>query len=177
MFINTILPRETDGARKTFNSDRYIYKNRQIVFHDNVGANCRDKYQSDDCFTEPDGEYYYTTEGLTKNKDGTYDSKSYHNVLRHKTDDPNIPKKIITKINSTPGDFLDHANQKKDKSIYGNNEFAESAGCTIGKGGQAHHDEYMKVLLDDVENINDIKKIIHSYSNDTVEGENKWKKW
>ena len=98
---------------------------------------------------------------MTNNGDGTYDSDSYHNVLRHKTDDPSIPKEIRDIINNSPGDFLDHANQQKEKNIYSTTH-PYGAGCTIGQGGQEHQDDYMSVLMDGVKRPEDIKRVVIS---------------
>jgi len=101
---------------------------------DRVGANCKPEYnEKSGCFTEPDGIYHYTTEGLTKQEDGTYDSKSYKNTLRHITFDDEIDKKIRDKINFDPADFLDHGNQRiiDTTGPYNDNLEPGSAGCTI----------------------------------------------
>ena len=136
-------------------------------------ANCRAEYLDEENFTEPDGEYYFTTKGLPKNTDGTFDSNSYHNVLIHQTNDPKIPKEIRDKINISPRNFLEHCNQykisadlkEKSGTIYGDNLYPCSAGCTIGKDGQEHHDLYMSVLLNGVSNVENIRKEIKSISN------------
>lgn len=138
----------------------------KLVYADTVGANCKkEKYDGNNNFTEPDGDYYYTAEGLTDNGDGTYDSESYHNVLRHKTDDPRIPEEVRKKINDSPGDFLDHGNQRKSdvNGPYNNNESPGGSGCTIGKNGQQQQDEFMKILMDGVEKPEDITKKIRSF--------------
>lgn len=170
-----LVVRQNDGLGNSFDSDRYVYKNGVMVFHDKVGANCKAEYKNEKCFTEPDGEYYFTTNSkiLTKNEDGTYDSGSFHNVLIHQTNDPNIPKEIRDKINISPRDFLEHCNQykisadlkEKSGTIYGDNLYPCSAGCTIGKDGQEHHDLYMSVLLNGVSNVENIRKEIRSISN------------
>ena len=170
-----LVVRQNDGLGNSFDSDRYVYKNGVMVFHDKVGANCKAEYKNEKCFTEPDGEYYFTTNSkiLTKNEDGTYDSGSFHNVLIHQTNDPNIPKEIRDKINISPRDFLEHCNQykisadlkEKSGTIYGDNLYPCSAGCTIGKDGQEHHDLYMSVLLNGVSNVENIRKEIKSISN------------
>ena len=170
-----LVVRQNDGLGNSFDSDRYVYKNGVMVFHDKVGANCKAEYKNEKCFTEPDGEYYFTTNSkiLTKNEDETYDSGSFHNVLIHQTNDPNIPKEIRDKINISPRDFLEHCNQykisadlkEKSGTIYGDNLYPCSAGCTIGKDGQEHHDLYMSVLLNGVSNVENIRKEIRSISN------------
>ena len=170
-----LVVRQNDGLGNSFDSDRYVYKNGVMVFHDKVGANCKAEYKNEKCFTEPDGEYYFTTNSkiLTKNEDGTYDSGSFHNVLIHQTNDPNIPKEIRDKINISPRDFLEHCNQykisadlkEKSGTIYGDNLYPCSAGCTIGKDGQEHHDLYMSVLLNGISNVENIRKEIRSISN------------
>ena len=168
-----LVVRQNDGLGNSFDSDRYVYKNGVMVFHDKVGANCKAEYKNEKCFTEPDGEYYFTTKGLPKNTDGTFDSDSYHNVLIHQTKDPDIPKEIRDKINISPRDFLEHCNQykisadlkEKSGTIYGDNLYPCSAGCTIGKDGQEHHDLYMSVLLNGVSNVENIRKEIRSISN------------
>ncbi len=158
--------RHDDGTGNEFNSTRMVYKNGVCVYVDQVGANCSEQYyDGEKNFTEPDGIYYYSAEGLKANGDGTYDSDSYHNVLRHKTDDPNIPENVRNAINNTPGDFLEHGNQRiidKD-GPYNNNQTPGGAGCTIGMGGQAHQDEYMAVLMDGVDNPEKIKRVVTSY--------------
>lgn len=111
-----------NGYSDSFNSDRYIYKDygngRQLVYHDRVTANARSEAfaKEHDGFTEPDGVYGYTFEGgsLVKQADGTYNSNKFKNVIRHTTNDPNIPEDIREKINN--GDFYDHANQFKIKT-------------------------------------------------------------
>ena len=170
-----LVVRQNDGLGNSFDSDRYVYKNGVMVFHDKVGANCSEKNKKKNVnnFTEPDGEYYFTTKGLPKNTDGTFDSDSYHNVLIHQTKDPDIPKEIRDKINISPRDFLEHCNQykisadlkEKSGTIYGDNLYPCSAGCTIGKDGQEHHDLYMSVLLNGVSNVENIRKEIRSISN------------
>ena len=170
-----LVVRQNDGLGNSFDSDRYVYKNGVMVFHDKVGANCSEtnKKKNVNNFTEPDGEYYFTTKGLPKNTDGTFDSNSYHNVLIHQTNDPKIPKEIRDKINISPRDFLEHCNQykisadlkEKSGTIYGGNLYPCSAGCTIGKDGQEHHDLYMSVLLNGVSNVENIRKEIRSISN------------
>ena len=168
-----LVVRQNDGLGNSFDSDRYVYKNGVMVFHDKVGANCRAEYLDEENFTEPDGEYYFTTKGLPKNTDGTFDSNSYHNVLIHQTNDPKIPKEIRDKINISPRNFLEHCNQykisadlkEKSGTIYGDNLYPYSAGCTIGKDGQEHHDLYMSVLLNGVSNVENIRKEIRSISN------------
>ena len=160
--------RDNDGLCDSFNSIRMIFKDGVCVYVDQVGANCsEDNYEEGISFTEPDGIYYYTSQGLYDNGDGTYDSESYHNVLRHKTDDPNIPEEIREAINSNPGDFLEHGNQRKQDKAgpYNGNAKPRGAGCTIGKDGQAHQDEFMKVLMDGVDRPEEIKKIIISKNN------------
>ena len=157
-----IITRQHDGLGNEFDSIRQIYKDGVLVYTDVVGANCSARYyDGNECFTEPDGIYYYTFEGLTPNGDGTYDSKNYHNVIRHKTDDPNIPEAVRKAINEYPGDFLDHANQKKEKDIYSTTN-PWSAGCAIGQDGQEHQDEYMRFLMDGVEDPQKIRRIIKS---------------
>ncbi len=167
-----VILRENDGYSDSFNSDRYIYKDygngRQLVYHDRVTANARSEAfaKEHDGFTEPDGVYGYTFEGgsLVKQADGTYNSNKFKNVIRHTTNDPNIPEDIREKINT--GDFYDHANQFKDKDKpYNSGQNPGSAGCTIGSGGQAHHDEYMEILMQGVEDVSTMKRVIHSYSN------------
>lgn len=163
--------RQHDGTGDAFDSDRYIIKDdgitKDIVYHDMVGANCAPDLETNNCFTEPDGVYYYTTKDLIDIGDGTFDSNSYHNVLKHQTNDSNISEKIRYKINNNPADFLDHGNQREIDidGPYRNNELSRSAGCTIGKDGQLHQDEYMRILKAGVDNVENIIKIIHSYSN------------
>ena len=155
--------RHDDGTGNEFNSTRMVYKNGVCVYVDQVGANCSEQYyDGEKNFTEPDGIYYYSAEGLKANGDGTYDSDSYHNVLRHKTDDPNIPENVRNAINNTPGDFLEHGNQKIGKDVYSTTN-PYGAGCTIGMGGQEHQDEYMAVLMDGVDNPEKIKRVVTSY--------------
>ncbi len=163
--------RQTDGLGNSFDSDRYVYKSdgvrEFIVYRDKVGANCSSENSSDaDCFTEPDGEYHYTTNGLIKQLDGTYDSKSYKNVLRHTTDDPNIPKEIRDKINISPADFLEHPNQKKNASTPYSTIYPQSAGCTITQGGQAQHDKFMEYLYMGTNDLSSVEKCIYSYKHD-----------
>ena len=170
-----LVVRQNDGLGNSFDSDRYVYKNGVMVFHDKVGANCSEKNKKKNVnnFTEPDGEYYFTTKGLPKNTDGTFDSNSYHNVLIHQTKDPDIPKEIRDKINISPRDFLEHCNQykisadlkEKSGTIYGDNLYPYSAGCTIGKDGQEHQDLYMSVLLKGVSDVTNIRKEIRLISN------------
>ena len=114
----------------------------------------------------PDGTYYLSNKGSAKTplyqqKDGTTDSTSYKNVLSLRTKDPNLSKQQRDKINE--GENLFHANQKKNKEIYGQNKIPHSAGCLIGQGGQEHHDQMMKVLMDGVNNPEDISVKIKSF--------------
>ena len=163
--------RNDDGIGNDFNSTRMIFKDGICVYVDQVGANCTEQYYNGTTnLTEPDGTYYYSFENLQPNADGTYDSDSYHNVIRHKTNDKNIPEDIRNTINNAPGDFLDHANQKKDKGIYSaTNPY--SAGCTIGMGGQEHQDKFMEILLDGVDRPEEIQRILISNNNTHKKGD------
>ena len=163
--------RNDDGIGNDFNSTRMIFKDGVCVYVDQVGANCTEQYYNGTTnLTEPDGTYYYSFENLQPNADGTYDSDSYHNVIRHKTNDKNIPEDIRNTINNAPGDFLDHANQKKDKDIYSTTN-PYSAGCTIGMGGQEHQDKFMETLLDGVDRPEEIQRIIVSNNNKHKKGD------
>ena len=157
--------RPTDGLGNEFNSTRMIFKNGVCVYADQVGANCSEQYYDGvNNFTEPDGVYYYSFENLIQNDDGTYDSGSYHNVIRHKTDDPNIPEQIRNAINNTPGDFLEHGNQfSNGNDSYNLNQTPGGAGCTIGKDGQVHQNEFMSILLEGVDRPEEIKRVVYSY--------------
>ena len=167
--------RKTTGLGNSFDSTRYVYKSNGIrefiVYRDRVGANCKPKYNEDPgCFTEPDGLYRYTTSKLTKQEDGTYNSGSYENTLRHVTFDPDIPKAIRDKINFDPADFLDHGNQKIfQNKPYNDNLEPGSAGCTICQGGQAQQNEFMKYLYMGVNDItlDVVKRIISCHPDDT----------
>lgn len=163
--------RSSDGTGNKFDSTRIILKEGKCVFVDSVGSNCSEKYyDGKKNFTKPDGVYYYSFENLTSNGDGTYDSKTYHNVIRTKTDDKNISEEKRNAINNNPGDFLDHANQFKDASNpYNSNETPGGAGCDICKDGQAHQDEYMRILMDGVDRPEEIRKEIISVNNITTE--------
>ena len=146
--------RLSDGVGNEFNSTRMILKNGECVYIDRVGANCASYYEDGTKnFTKPDGKYFYTFDGLTLNSDGTYSSGKFKNVIRTKTVDSNISKEKRNAINKTPGDFYDHANQFANADEpYNSNETPGSAGCTIGIGGQDTQDEYMKKLLENIDN-------------------------
>ena len=167
--------RKTNGLGNSFDSTRYIYKSNGvrefIVYRDTVGANCKPKYNNDSgCFTEPDGLYRYTTSKLTQQADGTYNSDSYRNTLRHVTFDKDIPKAIRDKINFDPADFLDHGNQKIfQNKPYNDNLEPGSAGCTICQGGQAQQNEFMKYLYMGVNDItlDVLKRIMSCHPDDT----------
>ena len=162
-----VIVRNTDGNGNKFDSTRYIYKDGTLVYADTVGANCSEKnYKNKIGETLPDGTYYLSNKGTAKTplyqqKDGTTDSTSYKNVLSLRTKDPNLSKQQRDKINE--GENLFHANQKKNKEIYGQNKIPHSAGCPIGQGGQEHHDQMMKVLMDGVNNPEDISVKIKSF--------------
>ena len=162
-----VIVRNTDGNGNKFDSTRYIYKDGTLVYADTVGANCSEKnYKNKIGETLPDGTYYLSNKGTAKTplyqqKDGTTDSTSYKNVLSLRTKDPNLSKQQRDKINE--GENLFHANQKKNKEIYGQNKIPHSAGCPIGQGDQEHHDQMMKVLMDGVNNPEDISVKIKSF--------------
>ena len=154
--------RESDGTGNEFNSIRQIIKednfgNKEVVYEDKVGANCREKYKKENKGdTLPDGEYYLTDKGTDKctlfeQEDGTTDSSTYDNVLSIRTKDEDIPKDVRDKIN-TDGDFLLHASKRaiKEEEYYNNNDSPGSAGCIIGKDGQQTQDTMMDFLLDGV---------------------------
>ena len=162
--------RPTAGLGNSFDADRYIYKSdgvrEFIVYRDKVGANCEtENNKKSGCFTEPDGIYHYTTEGLNLQDDGTYNSDSYQNVLRHVTYDENIPEAIRNKINKAPADFLEHCNQKIGGKITNS---PWSAGCTICRGGQAQQDEFMKYLYMGLTDLSSVEKRLISLGKDST---------
>ena len=94
--------------------------------------------------TLPDGKYSVTTDRLTEQEDGTYDSGKYENVLRLQTDDPNIPKDTRDEINNDM--YLFHPDQFKDsEASYNGGVDPKSAGCPI-VSGQSGQDEFMSHL-------------------------------
>lgn len=159
-----VIIRNNDGLGNSFDSTRYIYKNdginTKLVYADTVGANCKEQYYTNGTgFTTPDGDYYLSSETVTKQDDGTYNSLSYRNVLALKTNDQTISEEKRDDINT--GDRLLHANEKNG-TIYTENETPEGAGCIIGKDGQSHQDEMMAALMDGVDNPSEIVVKIRS---------------
>ena len=163
-----VILRNHDGLGNEFDSDRLIYKvygtTRKLVYVDKVGANCAEKNEGGDNFTLPDGKYHLSYYNLIKQEDGTYNSGSYNNVLSIQTKDENIPENTRHIINEKW--FLFHTNQfNYSNSPYNSNLEPGSAGCIIGKDGQAHHDEMMKYLMEYVDNPEKINVYIRSMSN------------
>lgn len=114
-----------------------------------VGANAdvsmAKKYKG---MTRPDGDYCYTTKApkrepwnnLKKQRDGSYNSSSYKNVLRGITDDSNIPKGIREIINDDY--YYSHSTEKKGIRYTGG---PWGAGCDI-VDGQEEQNKYMKFI-------------------------------
>ena len=169
--INTIVYifRLDDGLGNDFDSTRVIIKRdatgNKTVYVDSVGANCSEEnFDNDTNTTTPDGKYYLTTGNLTKQEDGTYDSKSFKNVLVLATKDKNLSDTVKAVINQL--DRLFHPNQfKTGTKPYNENEKPGSAGCIISKDGQETHDKMMDFLLDNVDRPESITVIISSESN------------
>ncbi len=160
--------RNDDGLGNEFNATRCIKKTdaygNTTWYQDTVGANCRDKYYKKNFnTTTPDGIYYLTSKNLERQNDGTYNSKNYKNVLALATNDQNLTQQQRDTVNI--GDRYFHANQKIKSEIYTDNKTPESAGCIIGKGGQAHQDEMMDFLMDGVDRPESIVVKIISLSN------------
>ena len=159
--------RNDNGLGNSFNATRYIYKNdgitTKLVYVDTVGANCsKENYDGKTNTTSPDGVYYLSTETVLQQKDDTYVSKSYENVLALKTNDEYLSAEQRDIINI--GDRLFHANQfKNSRDPYNSNETPGSAGCIIGKDGQKHQNEMMAVLMDGVDNPESIVVRIRSF--------------
>lgn len=82
----------------------------------NADVSMAKKYKG---MTRPDGDYYYTTKApkrepwnnLKKQRDSSYNSSSYKNILRGITDDSNIPKGIREIINDDY--YYSHSAEKK----------------------------------------------------------------
>jgi len=75
---------------------------------------------------------------MSKNSEGGYDSKSYHNVLRIQTNDPSIHPKIREKINA--GMYLIHGTENKTGKTW---DLPYSAGCISPPGNQPEQDRFM----------------------------------
>lgn len=164
-----VIIRNSDGTGNSFDSTRYIYKddgiNTTLVYVDTVGANCKEEYNGTEGSTTPDGSYYLTTGTLTNNGDGTYNSKSYENVLALATNDPNLTQEQRDTVNA--GDRLFHANQFANATdAYNSNETPGGAGCIIGKNGQKQQDEMMDALMDGVTNPESIVVNIRSFQHE-----------
>ena len=161
--------RKHDGLGNDFDSIRIIVKKDAAgntkSYVDVVGANCSaDNFDNDTNTTTPDGKYYLTTGNLTKQEDGTYDSKNFKNVLVLATKDKNLSDTVKAVINQL--DRLFHPNQfKTGTKPYNENEKPGSAGCIISKDGQETHDKMMDFLLDNVDRPESITVIISSESN------------
>ncbi|MCF0126282.1 MAG: hypothetical protein HUJ68_11120, partial [Clostridia bacterium] len=144
-----LIIRPNDGYGDDFDSLRVAIKNTKgkgiEVLTQNVGANCVDDpvfIKKHDGYTRKDGDYYYTTKGLLPQKNGSYNSGSFKNVLRSQTNDSHFTNEYINKVNSDMD--LSHPNQFKNS----NNEYAQtprSAACDIVKG-QAAQDIYMNFI-------------------------------
>ena len=104
-----------------------------------------------------------TGDALFKINGGAEEENSDKGVAGAKPGD--TIKKIDGTVNSDPADFLEHCNQYKTSSTVYSEYHPYSAGCTIGKDGQEHHDLYMSVLLNGVSNVENIRKEIRSISN------------
>lgn len=79
---------------------------------------------------------------------------SYKNVLALSTNDKNLTEQQRDIVNI--GDRYFHANQfafnhENTTTPYNSNLTPGSAGCIIGKDGQKHQNEIMKVLMDGVD--------------------------
>ena len=161
--------RKHDGLGNDFDSLRIIVKKDAAgntkSYVDVVGANCSiGNFEKEKGSTTPDGKYFLTAKWLTKNEDGTYDSKNYKNVLALATKDQNLSDTVKDVINQL--DRLFHPNQKEtDVSPYLENETPSSAGCIISKDGQEHHDEMMDFLMEGVDNPETITVFISSENN------------
>lgn len=164
-----VILRNNDDVGNEFDSTRLIYKNdginTKLAYVDSVGANCKAEYNGTKGSTTPDGTYYLSNGILNKQADGTYNSKSYNNVLSLMTSDSNLTQEQRDMVNT--GDRLFHANQRKqDKDgPYNSNKEPGSAGCIIGKDGQKQHNKMMEILMDGVKNPESIKVIIKSMNN------------
>jgi len=150
------IDRPTDGYRNGFDSNRTVdvtMENGQTMrtgSDNSVSANRTDPEYARDVldtkliegFTLPDGEYSFTTDGLTENLDGTASSASYDNTYRYQTNDESIPEETRDYINNAP--FLNHANSNRGGDTWINNSY--SAGCTSQRGGQAGQNTFMNQL-------------------------------
>lgn len=105
-----------------------------------VGANAKNIEWAKDKggMTLPDGNYYLSTENLDLNSEGSYDSRSFHNVAQLQTKDPNIPKGTRGEINS--GMYLIHGTEYKNGDTW---TTPFSAGCISTQGNQPGHDKFM----------------------------------
>lgn len=163
-----LIIRNNDGTGNSFDSTRYIFKNdginTNLVYVDTVGANCKEEYNGVKGSTTPDGNYYLSNAILEEQANGTYNSKTYNNVLSLMTNDMNLSQEQRKEINT--GDRLFHANQfGTGDSPYNSNEEPGGAGCVISKDGQQQHDKMMEVLMDGVKNPESIKVLIRSMNN------------
>ena len=139
--VTVTVLRQNDEYSNSFDSLRTVnIKNNcgiDITYNEFIGANAANKDYEEkyDGMTLPDGKYYLSTDSylLSEQQDGTYDSRSYENVLLLKTNDSTISLEIRNEINDQGSGYFCHANQKKgNKTPYSTTPLG--AGCNISQG-------------------------------------------
>ena len=143
-----LIIRPNDGYGDDFDSLRVAIKNTNgkiDVLTQMVGANCVNDLvfiKKHNGYTRRDGDYYYTTEGLIPQNDGSYNSGSFKNVLKAQTEDSRFSEEYKKLINEDCN--LSHPNQYAD-APYEYNINPRSASCDVVKG-QSAQDEYMDFI-------------------------------
>ena len=159
--------RLSDGYSDNFDSLRITTVKSKFgttTYMDIIGANAKDATEG---MTLPQGTYQLTntfaggSSLFQDEKEGIYNSKSFHDVLRLVTSDKNIPQKIRKIINTTEGDYFLHANQYAGQSTpYNKGIQVRGAGCNITQGGQEMHSRFMDILRM-ATNLSDVDYFIH----------------
>ena len=150
--VTVTVLRQNDEYSNSFDSLRTVnIKNNcgiDITYNEFIGANAANKDYEEkyDGMTLPDGKYYLSTDSylLSEQQDGTYDSRSYENVLLLKTNDSTISLEIRNEINDQGSGYFCHANQKKgNKTPYSTTPLG--AGCNISQG-QTNQNNFVSLV-------------------------------
>lgn len=170
--------REDDGYGNEFNAIRTttvegLFGFEDITYVDFIGVNARDEdfAKSHDGMTLPDGYYYYTTNNLFDNKDGSFNSGSYKNVVTINTRDPSIESKTRSIINDTTAFYLAHpAEFSPEKKHSDGTPYVyptpgpQGAGCTISQN-QLQQDIHMSLVNMNPYPFEDVEIEIRSWVN------------
>ena len=159
--------RPSDGYSNEFDSLRITTVKSKFgttTYMDMIGANAKDAIEG---MTLPCGVYNLTNTfaggGLLyqNEKEGVYDSKSFHDVVRLVTSDRNIPQEIRKIINITEGDYFLHAAEFSAWSDRGYYPIGGpyGAGCNITKSQEAQT-RFMNCIRM-ATNLSDITYCIH----------------